>query len=125
MYAGELRPMEEWRPATVEEVKNIVEQDLKECDVEQVAAFKRYAVEPYVAPIIRYGKVESVVVIARRRDEAIYWEDVEEGFNISPIGPDGRILEHWCNQDELRFALDAWIVGRERAGNFGPAKPID
>lgn len=117
--------MEEWRPATVEEVKNIVEEVLKECDAEQVAASNRYAVEPYVAPIIRYGKVESVVVIARRRDEAIYWEDVEEGFNVSPIGPDGRILEHWCNQDELRFALDAWIEGRERARNFGPAKPID
>lgn len=69
--------------------------------------------------------MESVVVIARRGNEAIYWADVEEGFNVSPIGPDGRILEHWCNQDELRFALDAWIEGRERAGNFSPAKPID
>jgi hypothetical protein len=23
------------------------------------------------------------------------------------------------------FALDAWIEGRERAGNFGTAEPID
>jgi hypothetical protein len=117
--------MEEWQPATVEEVKKIVHEDLRECDAKQVAAFNRYAVEPYVAPIVRHGKVESVVVIARRENEVIYWEDVEDGFNVSPVGPDGRILEHWCNQDELRFALNAWIKGRGRAENFGPAKPVD
>ena len=118
-------PIEEWRPATVQEVARIVDKDLRECDAEQIEAFKRYAVEPYLAPIVRYGKMESVVVIARRENEVIYWEDVEDGFNISPVGPDGRILEHCCNQDELGFALDAWIEGRRRAGNFGPAIPLD
>lgn len=97
----------EWKPATVEAVKKIIEGDLPACDDEQVAAFKKYAVEPYPAPISRYGKMQSVVVVARRRDEVIYWEDVEEGFNLSPVASDGRILEHWCNQDELRLALNA------------------
>jgi hypothetical protein len=97
----------EWQPTTVDAVKKIIEGDLKECDDEQVSAFEKYAVEPYAAPILRYGKMESVVVVARRRDEVIYWEDVEEGFNRSPVAPDGRILEHWCNQDELRLALNA------------------
>ena len=61
MEARELRPMEEWRPATVEEVKRISEEDLRKCDAEQIAMFNRYGVEPYVAPIVRYGEVESVV----------------------------------------------------------------
>jgi hypothetical protein len=69
--------------------------------------------------------VESVVVVARRGNDVIYWEDVEDGFNISPVGPDGRILEHWCNQDELGVALNAWIRGRGRAGNLGQSIPID
>jgi hypothetical protein len=34
---------------------------------------------------------------------------VEEGFNISPLGPDGEILEHWCNQDRLAWALNRWL----------------
>jgi hypothetical protein len=117
--------MEEWRPATIEEVKSIVEADLKDCDAEQMAAFDRYAVAPYAAPIVRYGKKESLIVVARRGKEVIYWEDVEDGFNISPVGPDGRILEHSCNQDELGVALNAWIEGRGRAGTLGPAVPID
>jgi hypothetical protein len=117
--------MSEWQPATIEDVKTIVEDDLKTCDAEQIATFQDYAVEPYLAPICRYGKMESVVVIARRGNEAMYWEDVEEGFNVSPIGVDGQILEHWCNQDGLGFALNAWIETTGPKENFGPAMPID
>ena len=42
----------------------------------------------------------------------IYCEDEEDGFNVSPVGADGQILEHWCNQDELKYALNYWIEGR-------------
>ena len=115
----------EWHPATVDEVKKIVRDDLAECDEEQILAFKKYAVEPYVAPILRYGQMENAVIVARRGDEVIYWEDVEEGFNLSPVSPNGQILEHWCNQDELRFALNAWIEGRARPIRLGPAMPIE
>jgi hypothetical protein len=114
----------EWQPTTVEAVKKIIERDLKDCDDEQVSAFKKYVVEPYRAPILRYGKMESVVVLARRRDEVIYGEDVEGGFNRSPVAPDGRILEHWCNQDELRLALNAWIEGSARTGVVDAKVPV-
>jgi hypothetical protein len=66
----------EWKPATIEIVKKIVENDLAECDDEQVCAFERYAIQPFLAPIARYGKAESVIVVAQTRDEVIYWEDV-------------------------------------------------
>ena len=96
--------MDDWRPATVDEVKEIVASDLKACDAAQMAAFTKYRVEPFSAPLVRYGKMESVVVVARNGDQVIYWEDVEDGFNVSPISPEGRVTEHWCNQDELRFS---------------------
>jgi len=66
-----------------------------------------------------------VVVVARKGQEVIYWDDVEEGFNVSPISERGQILQHWCNQDELRHALNAWIDGRESAIKLGPAVPIE
>jgi len=90
----------------------------------RVDAFEKYAVTPYLAPILRYGKTESLVVVARNGSEVIYWEDVEGGFNVSPVDEDGQILEHWCNQDELGFALNTWIKGRGIPGKFGPAVPI-
>jgi hypothetical protein len=109
----------------VEAVKKIIQGDLPACDDEQIAAFEKYAVEPFLAPILRYGEMESVVVVARRGAEVIYWEDMEEGFNLSPVAPDGRILEHWCNQNKLCHALDAWIDGRLLLGKFSPATPIE
>ena len=38
--------MNDWRPATVDEVSEIVARELKACDAEQVTAFKKYRVEP-------------------------------------------------------------------------------
>jgi hypothetical protein len=110
--------------ATIEVVNKLVADDLSLCDPQQIATFKQYAVQPYLAPIVRYGNIESVVVVARRGNEVIYWEDVEEGFNASPIDADGRILEHRCNQDELGLALNGWIEGRRRPPGLGPAVPI-
>jgi hypothetical protein len=114
-----------WQPATVEEVRQIVEQDLLNCDAEQIVAFKIHAIEPYYGRIVRYGQPSTVVVVARNGQEVIYWEDVEEGFNVSPIAPDGEILEHWCNQDDLGLTLNAWIRGRNRTLKLGPAEPIE
>jgi hypothetical protein len=99
----------EWQAATIETVSKIVEDDLKECGGDEAAAFSKYRVEPYLSSINRYSRDESVVVVARRQNEVIYWEDVEEGFNRSPVSVDGRILEHLCNQDDLRLALYAWV----------------
>jgi hypothetical protein len=114
----------EWLPASIEDVKAIVAEDLRGCDPEQIATWNRYTVEPFLAPIVRYGEMESLVVVARRGNDVIYWEDIEDGFNVSPIAGDGRILEHWCNHDELKHALNAWIEGRRVPGKFGPATPL-
>ena len=108
----------EWRPATIDEVMKIVRLDLVECDSQQIATFEQYSIQPFYAPILRYGELERVVVVARKLNEVVYWEDVEEGFNLSPIGTDGQILEHWCNQDELGIALNNWIEGRQRTKNL-------
>lgn len=101
-----------WRRATIEEVKEIVKTDSAKFDDQQLGAFRKYSVEPCLVSIVRCGKLESLVVVARKSDEVIYWEDVEEGFNISRVSPDGLILEHWCEQDELGVALNHWIEGR-------------
>lgn len=98
----------EWTSATIDEVKKIIEADLKNCDKGQIATFERYAVQPYRAPILRYEKLESVVVVARRGTEVMYWDDVEEGFNISRMAEDGMVLDSGANQDDLAVALNAW-----------------
>jgi len=64
----------DWKPATIESVKRIVESDLANCTNEQTAAFKAYRVEPHFTPIVQYGNPEKVVVVARKANEVIYWD---------------------------------------------------
>lgn len=108
------------KPATVEEVMRIVQRDMARFDAKQRAVFRRYKVDPHSASIVRYGNPETVVVVAQRDNEVIYWEDVEEGFNLSRISDKGLILEHWCNQDDLGLALNSWIKERAGAARVGP-----
>ena len=46
--------------------------------------------------------------MAKRDNEVMYYEDVEDGFNFSPLSTNGEILEHSCNQHELKYALRRW-----------------
>jgi hypothetical protein len=98
-----------WKPATIETVKEFLRDDLATCNQEQAAVFEAYRVEPHLAPIVRSGNVESVVVVAHKGNHVIYWEDVEEGFGVSAISTDGQIPEQDCNQNDLGLALNSWI----------------
>jgi hypothetical protein len=97
-----------WKPATIAEVKQMVQNDWDRCDHRQTKVFETYRVEPHLAPIVRLGNVESVVVVAHKGNQVIYWEDVEEGFGVSPVGSDGQILEQDCNQNNFGLALNSW-----------------
>ena len=57
----------------------------------------------------RYGLIEEVFIVAQRDNEVMYYEDIEDGFNYSPLDQNGKILKPWCNQDELKVALWRWI----------------
>jgi hypothetical protein len=116
--------LDTWKPASAEEVEAIVEEGLKDCTPEKQEIFRRFRVPLRHAPIERYGKLEYVFIVAQRENEALYWEDVEEGFNFSPVDDSGRILEHWCNQDDLCQALTHWLPNPPPAYWLGPAIPV-
>ena len=98
-----------WKPITREKLFALISEELAECPDPVADTFRRFRVEPFHAPITRHGRdTDQVFVVARRGNEVMYYEDIEEGWNFSPISDDGRVLEHWCNQDELRFALLHW-----------------
>jgi hypothetical protein len=115
--------MAQWQPATREEVQAILDEDLRDCSPEVRATFDTHRVPLRQAPIVRYGNEEHVYIVAQRDDEVLYWEDVDEGFNFSRLDEDGRIVEHWCNQDSLSTAMQHWM-GHPQQERCGPAEPI-
>jgi hypothetical protein len=99
------RLMDAWHPITAEEMLSVIDRELQDCTLEQRRVLDRYRVALRPTLIERYGKLGSVFVVAQRGEEVMYWEDIEEGFNVSRLTPDGQIAEHGFEQDKLRHAL--------------------
>lgn len=97
--------MDTWQPITAAELEAIVSEQLAACSPQQQAAFTEYRVPFYSVPLSRLGAVESALVVARLPAGLLYFEDVEEGFEIGVPGPDGVLPDQSCNQLELTHVL--------------------
>ena len=97
--------MDTWQPISVEELEALIAAQLFDCSPEQRQLFDRCKISPHLTKIDRLGTTETVFVVARAGDLVMYYEDVEEGFNISSLLTDGSIASPGCEQWELRHAL--------------------
>ena len=100
--------MGSWQPISASELSELISRQLRDCEPHLRRLFETHRVAPYRAPFAKQGTLESVFVIAKKGQEVLYYEDVEDGFNVSPVSDNGAILEHWCNQDDLGIALQKW-----------------
>src|SRR5688500_17140003 len=97
--------MDTWQPISAAELDAILAAQIGDCSPEQQELSERCKVTPYLVPINRLGNAEAAFVVARVRDLVLYYEDVEEGFNISTLSPDGSIATPGYEQWELGHAL--------------------
>jgi hypothetical protein len=97
--------LDTWQPITVPELEAIVAEQLATCSPEQQAAFATYRVPFYSIPLSRFGGVESALVVAKLPSGLLYFEDVEEGFEVGVPNADGVLPDQGCTQLELTHAL--------------------
>jgi hypothetical protein len=97
--------MDTWQPISTEELDAIIAAQLADCSPEQRQFFDHCKIARHLAKIDRLGTTETVFVVARAGDLVLYYEDVEGGFNISSLRPDGSIASPGYEQWELRHAL--------------------
>jgi len=97
-----------WAPITLARLNELIEEQLLDCNEDVRAIFEKYRVTPVRAAVDRGVGIEYVFVVAQNGEEAMYFEDVEEGFNFSRLGVDGSILEPGYEQDPLKWALRRW-----------------
>ncbi len=99
-----------WRPATLDEVTRLVESQVARLSADAHKVWDSIRVDLRPARISRLGKHETVFVVGESEGLAVYWEDVEEGFNISPVDNVGNLLEGGGDQDDLSIALHKWVA---------------
>src|SRR6185436_7083837 len=115
----------DWEPISRESLDELIASELAESTTEDRALFAGAAVAPEKWQLSPWGdRGHGFWVVAVIEDRVLWYNDIEDGFNVSRFVTRGTIpsTEYWCNQDELRWALPA-LAGEPHA-KFGPPEPL-
>ena len=66
-------------------------------------------------------------VVAILGEQVVWFNDIEDGFNVSRYEAPGVIADYWCNQDELQHTIHGLlnqIDTGEVPGKWGPTEPL-
>jgi hypothetical protein len=102
-----------WKPISRAELQAMMERDLAECSDEQRAYFARVAFAPEKWSLRPLGDLGGGFwAVAADADRVLWYNDIEDGFNVSRFVHRGRIPddEYRCNQRTLGEALPALQV---------------
>ena len=94
-----------WRSTSKEELDDLITEQLSECTPEMRRVFASCRTPLRRVPIERGRGIEEVFVVAMLPNGALYYDDVEEGFEVSPLLPDGRIATPGGSQLKLTHVL--------------------
>lgn len=106
-----------WKPTDADELRGLVAAQLSECSEDQRRLFNSHSVEFYPVPIRRTGSTEQVFVIAEFGDRVLYYEDIEEGFELASLDSHGAVPSQGSNQFELRQVLAQLIAHSSHDSN--------
>jgi hypothetical protein len=98
--------MEEWTPITENEIDEKLNKTQLELTGDLLNFWQLILVEPQKWSEKEYGNEGNgfwVVAIAGKR--VIWYNDIEEGFNISSYAKYGEIEEYLSHQDELKYVI--------------------
>ena len=95
-----------WKPISLANLNATINNDLEDCTPELRTLYERVSIEPekWTRPPWdeRGGGCWAVAVLETR---VLWYNDIEDGFNVSPFSHWGEIGDYVCNQDQLRLAL--------------------
>lgn len=97
--------LDSWLPITREELEALIARQLQDCSPGHRAIFETLRVPLRAMPLHRLGTIESVWVVAQLPGGLLYYEDVEEGFEVGAPGEDGVLPDRGCSQLALTHVL--------------------
>jgi hypothetical protein len=103
--------MDRWKPTELGVPQSLLRVQLADCSADLQIFFESRRLNPFLASILRSGEPEQVLVVTRKDDVVLYFDDVEDGLNLSPISKDGWIIGPRYEQDVLKWALAKWAAG--------------
>ncbi len=107
--AGDVAVASQWAPMSSDAFAILLGEELAACSPEERLLFEQSKITVERRPFAKPTYLADAFVIAAHRDEVIYYNDIEGGFNTSPVNRNGAIVEYWCNQDTLQGVLYRWL----------------
>jgi len=99
-----------WNPISKEELLGEVQKGAAQMTDEQLAFWKQIVISPKKWKESEHGKEgNGFWAVALHQNYVIWYNDIEEGFNISLFSKKGIINEYAAEQDELQWTLGKFI----------------
>jgi hypothetical protein len=95
-----------WKPITKEELEKELESQCSQLSKEERSYFNAIRVPLEPAKIERWGNLETVYIVAKKGSTIIFYEDVEEGFEISKLDKKGIVSEYGVNQFTIQHIVN-------------------
>jgi len=97
-----------WEPITASELQTRIDRGISAMSADERLLWRHIRCEPTKWSCPTWGEVgRGFWVVATLGQSVIWFNDIEDGFNLSAFTNAGVIDEYWCNQDELQ-----WVVRR-------------
>lgn len=121
--------MHQWTPISLGELNNLIQKEKKALSGELLTFWNLIKIEPTKWIEKHFGNEGGGFwVVAVSGNKVIWYNDIEEGFNISPYVVYGQIEGYFCNQDELSWAVtrlyEAVKFGGYINGQVGPSENL-
>lgn len=121
--------MENWKPISLKELYVEIQKTEWQLDGELSNFWELIRIEPQKWKENTFGNQgDGFWVVAICGSKIIWYNDIEDGFNIADYKVYGEINEYYCNQDELKWSVirlyDLIKLGGKINGQAGPPQKL-
>ena len=95
-----------WEPITKDELEKEIEAQCSQLSQAELSYFRNIRVPLRPVKIDRWGKLEEVFIIAETGGLIVFYEDIEEGFEITKLNQKNAISEYGANQYTIQHVVN-------------------
>lgn len=100
----------EWKQTSEVEIWDMIDKSCSRMTAQQKKLWETIKIDPVKWQQDPYGdEGKGFWVVALIGKTVIWFNDIEEGFNLSTYSEIGKINEYWCDQDDLEHAIQKLI----------------
>jgi hypothetical protein len=117
-----------WQPIREDDLLLLIANAEATMESPTLALWERVRVPPTKWALPPWGDMGGGFwVVAVASQDCIWYNDIEDGFDVSGFQAPGQIADYWCNQSELHHVMNA--LARQAATGesplrLGPPEPL-